>query len=189
MRIAALLVGLSLVVCAGPARHIPVIYSTDLFHPYDDPDDHLDLATLFGIEEFDIKAVLLDQGDRQAKRPGSVPLGQMMRLTGRSVPFAVGLVDKLRSPEDDGRSQARDYQGAVELLLKTLRDSPEPVTIIEVGSVRDIVAAYNREPALLRSKVKAIYANIGNSSVGGEEWNVKLDPQAYIGFLRSGLPI
>ncbi|HOY58865.1 MAG TPA: hypothetical protein PK640_12120, partial [Verrucomicrobiota bacterium] len=25
----------------------PVLYSTDLFHPHDDPDDHFDLAVLY----------------------------------------------------------------------------------------------------------------------------------------------
>ncbi len=33
------------------ALRIPVLYSTDLFQPYDDPDDHFDLATLFGLPE------------------------------------------------------------------------------------------------------------------------------------------
>ena len=39
---------------------VPVILSTDLMHPHDDPDDHFDLATLYAMPEMDIKGVVLD---------------------------------------------------------------------------------------------------------------------------------
>ena len=38
---------------------IPIVHYTDLFHPPDDPDDHVDLATLFALPEFDIRATEL----------------------------------------------------------------------------------------------------------------------------------
>jgi len=44
--------------CAPPAvsaaDKIPIIYSTDLYQPHEDPDDHVDLATLFALDEFEI---------------------------------------------------------------------------------------------------------------------------------------
>jgi hypothetical protein len=171
------------------AARVPVIYGTDLFHPHDDPDDHFDLATLFALPELEVKAILLDQGEKQLQRPGAIPLEQMMRLTGRRVPFAIGLARKLASPADDGRDQPARFQAAVDLLLKTLRESPEPVTIIAAGSVRDIAAAWNREPALMKRKAARLYLNIGNADRRGSEYNVDLDPQAYVGLLRSGLPL
>ena len=73
---------------APEPERVPVIYSTDLFHPHDDPDDHFDLATLFAIERFDIRAVILDLGDRQKGKPGRIPLEQMLALRGRRVPWA-----------------------------------------------------------------------------------------------------
>jgi inosine-uridine nucleoside N-ribohydrolase len=173
---------------AAPAP-VPVIYGTDLFHPHVDPDDHFDLATLLALPELDVKAILLDQGDRQLQRPGTIPLRQMLRLTGRKVAYAPGLGRTLASPADDGRDQPAGFQGAVDLLLKSLRESPEPVTLIMAGSVRDVCAAWNRDPALLRQKVGRLYLNIGNSEDGGSEYNVELDPKAYAGLLRSGLPI
>ena len=173
---------------AAPAR-VPVVYGTDLFHPHVDPDDHFDLATLFALPEFDVRAILLDQGDRQLQRPGAIPLRQMLRLTGRQVPFAVGLGRQLATPSDDGRAQSVEFQGAVDLLLKVLRESREPVTLIMAGSVRDACAAWNREPALLRQKVGRLYLNIGSAQDGRIEYNVDLDPRAYAGLLRSGLPI
>lgn len=170
-------------------RRVPVIYGTDLFHPHDDPDDHFDLATLFALPELDVRAIILDQGDKQVKRPGRIPLEQVLLLTGRRVPYATGLAEKLKAPDDTGRDQPAEFQGAIALTLKVLRASEVPVTIFTTGSVRDVCAAFNREPALLREKVARLYINIGNADDGGNEWNVQLDPKAYAGLLRSGLPI
>ncbi len=173
---------------APAGRRVPIIYSSDLFHPHDDPDDHFDLATLFALREFDIRAILLDQGDKQLQRPGTVPLRQIMSLTGRSVPSAIGLGRKLHSPEDKALDQPEPFQAGVRLLLRTLRESKEPVTLLQTGSLRDIAAAFNREPALLREKVARLYLNTGHSG-GQKEWNVDLDPHAYVRVMRSGLPI
>ena len=53
-----------------------------------------------------------------------------------------------------------------------------------------MAAAYNREPELLRDKVRAIYFNAGNGPGGPQnEWNVKLDPTAYQHVFESGLPL
>ncbi len=174
---------------SSPDPRVPVIYSTDLFHPHVDPDDHFDLATLFALPELDVKAILLDQGEKQLQMPGRVPVQQMEQLTGRSVPYAIGLDQKLASPQDDGRRRPAQFQAAVELLLTVLRTSREPVTIIATGSARDLCAAYNREPELLRRGVGRMYLNMGNADAGGTEWNVQLDPHAYVGLMRSGLPI
>ena len=171
-----------------PSR-IPVIYCTDLFHPHDDPDDHFDLATLFALPELDVKAILLEQGDKQVARPGTIPVKQMLRLTARRIPSATGLAAKLKSADDTGLDQPKAAQGAVDLLLKALREAKEPVTIIATGSARDVCAAFNREPALFRKNVGRVYLVIGNADDGGSEWNVDLDPKAYAGLLRSALPL
>jgi len=165
-----------------------VIYASDLFHPHDDPDDHFDLATLFALPDVDIRAIVLDIGDRQKQKPGRIPLQQMFQLTGRRVPFATGLSQPLKSTRDTAADQPAEDQGAVELLLKTLRESTQPVTIITVGSVRDLCAAFNRQPDLLRHKIGRAYLNMGNAA-DGSEWNVDLDVHAYVGLMRSGLPI
>jgi hypothetical protein len=168
---------------------VPLVHCTDLFHPHDDPDDHLDLATVFALPEYDLRAILLDQGDKQLKKPGRIPVEQMIALTGRRVPYAIGLGAKLRSPNDKGLEQPQEFQAAVELFLKVLRESSQKVTVIAVGSMRDIAAAYNREPALVRQKVEALHISIGNASVNGREYNVDLDPQAFRALLASKLPI
>lgn len=167
---------------------VPVIYGTDLLHPHDDPDDHFDLATVFAMPGLELKAILLDLGERQKERSGRTPVEQMLALTGRRVPYAAGLSHALQSPDDTAARQPGSDQGAVELLIRTLRESPRSVIVITTGSSRDVCAAFNREPALLREKIARLYINSGHID-GGEEWNVKLDPHAYVGLMRSGLPI
>lgn len=167
---------------------VPIIYSTDLFHPHDDPDDHFDLATLFALEEFDIRAIILDIGRRQKERPGRVAVEQLLHLTGKQVPVAIGLAEPLRGPEDDGRQQPAEFQAAAELLLQLLRQSAEKLTIFTTGSLRDVAAAYLRDPELFRAKVGRLYVNIGDA-LGGPEHNVNLDPWAYRIVMRSDLPV
>ncbi len=170
------------------AGSVPILYSTDLFHPHGDPDDHFDLATLFAVAELDIRGVVLDVGARQTKAPGRIPVTQMIHLTGRKVPFAVGLKEPLKSPSDDGRDQPGEYQDGVELLLDGLRRAQRPITVFTTGSLRDVAAAWNRRPELLKQKIARLYVNIGDSS-GGDEHNVGLDRHSYVRVMRSGLPV
>jgi len=182
--------GLALTAAPGAERTVPVIYCTDLFHPHGDPDDHFDLATLYAMPELDIKGIVLDQGRKQLEQPGSIPVSQMNRIAGRNVPAVVGLADPLKNPDDKALHQPAEFQGGVELILRTLRASARPVSIATAGSVRDVVAAFNRKPELFRTNVAMVLAFIGEASDPKfVEWNVTLDPQAYVGLMRSGLPI
>jgi hypothetical protein len=169
---------------------VPVIYCSDLFHPHEDPDDHFDLASIHAFPELDLRAVILDQGMRQARAPGAVPLAQMRAITGREVPSATGLGRRLKSPADTGLDQPPGHQGGVALILRVLAEARAPVAIAAVGSMRDVAAAFNRKPDLVRAKVGRLLVFIGEASHPEFlEYNVKLDPQAYIGLMRSGLPI
>ena len=174
-------------------HRIPMIYSSDLFQPPDDPDDHYDLAMLFSLEEIELKAMIFDLAStrRQKEEVGKNALEQLTKITGHSpVPWKIGLRNPLLSPDDKALDQPQEYQGGVELILSTLEQSEEKVVMFLVGSCRDFVVAFNRNPDLLKRKVKAIYVNAGNGSKGIQtEWNVTLDPYAYAGLMMSGLPI
>ena len=175
-------------------RKTPVIYCCDLFHPHCDPDDHFDIATLYAIPEIDIKVIILDQNNNQGwnqdKDPGSVPISQMNYITNRNVPYAAGLSYKLAMPEDTGFWQPKKHQKGVELLLDTLKKSSEPVTVITVGSLRNVAAAYNRDPKLLREKISRLFAFVGEASKKGYvDYNIDLDINAYIRVMGSDLPV
>jgi hypothetical protein len=158
----------ALLVLASPAPvqagRIPVIHCTDLFHPPQDPDDYYDLATLFSLPGVDLRAIILDQGSEQRRAPGSIPVRQMMHMTGRTTPWVNGLETPLRYPEDKALNQST-HDGP-ETILRVLRESSEKVRIITTGSVRDVAAAFNRDEVVFRSKVDRICVNDGNS--GGE---------------------
>jgi len=193
LRMNLLLVFLIFVSCveAQEAKRIPMIYSTDLYQPPQDPDDHYDLAMLAALEELEIKALIFDVATphRTPAEFGKTAMDQLAKITGHSpTPWKVGLPKPLRLPDDQAFDQP--YQDAVELILSTLEQSEEPVVMFLVGSCRDFTVAFNRNPDLLRKKVKAIYVNAGNGPKGNQtEWNVTLDPNAYVGLMTSGLPI
>lgn len=175
---------------ADAAPRVPVVYCTDLFHPHEDPDDHFDLAVLYALPEIDIKVIILDQGGRQARAPGRIPVSQLNAFTGREIPAVSGLTSPLRTSDDAGLDQPVEFQAGVEAILRTLREADHLVTIIAVGSVRDLAAAWNREPSLMLAKVGRVLIFIGEASRPDfREYNVGLDPAAFIAVMRSGLPV
>jgi hypothetical protein len=170
---------------------IPVIFSTDLFHPHDDPDDHFDSATLFAMPEFDLKCVILDQGKKQLKKSGGHVIDQLNYITGKHIPYATGLSDTLLNPLDKGLTQAEDQQAGVNMILQTLKNSVQPVHIIIVGSLRDVTAAYNRDSSLFKRKVARLHVFAGEASdtTKNIEYNVNVDRHAYTRLMQSSLPI
>jgi hypothetical protein len=192
VRIAAALAALLSMAPAAEKDRIFLIHTTDLFHPPADPDDHLDLATVFALEEFDIRAVLLDRAVRglaAGQEPGLLPVAQFCYLTGRYAPVAAGPAEPLRSPGDAATDRPRREQAAVELLLQSLRESPAPAVVTVLGSARIVTAAFNRDPELLKRKVKSVVVNAGSSGADAAEYNVVIDVHSYVGLFRSGLPI
>lgn len=175
---------------AQAAPPTPVIYCTDLFHPHDDPDDHFDLAAIHAVPRIDLRLIVLDQGVRQAEKPGHIPVQQMNTITGRSIPAATGLAEPLQHPEDTGLSQPAEHRKGVDRMIEVLEEAQTKVVIITVGSVRDLMAAYNQRPELFRQKVARVFAFIGEASNPDfREYNVELDVHAYVGLMRSELPL
>lgn len=54
-------------------QKIPVVVITDLYHPYQDPGDNMDLIMGFGLPDVDLKAVLLDITDAFRKDTADHP--------------------------------------------------------------------------------------------------------------------
>ncbi|MFH2000898.1 MAG: nucleoside hydrolase [Planctomycetota bacterium] len=181
---------LLMLACSTVQDHVePVLYCTDLFHPHDDPDDHFDVVALYALQELDIRGIVLDQGARQDERPGRIPVEQLNFLTGRDVPCEKGLSEKLKRPDDEARDQAEIHQAGVRLILDVLEATSQKVTLICVGSLRDVAAAFNRDPDFFRARVSKLMIFIGEASAATREWNVGLDPNAFICIMNSGLPV
>jgi len=199
----AFLLGLSLffflyadVFCAEPMKKkIPLIDTTDLYFPGQDIGDNFDIIAAYAMEEIDLRAVILDvtQDFRLenglGRDMGIVPITQLNYIFDRTVPAAPSPFTRMRSTTDKMEDVPQFQQTGVELLLKTLRESKDKVDITVFGSARTIAVAFNREPDLLREKVNLLHLCIGASAPVDVEWNVALDPHAFVAVLRSGLPI
>ncbi len=207
-----LLLGLILNITDGFAQQTvqkPVIVITDLYHPYQDPGDNLDLILAYALPNIDLKAVLLDCHEpfRHAiaegvgkglfrdsdgpREPGVVPVQQLNYIFDRNIPYGVGPFYPMQSIDDKMETLPVFQQSAVDLLVRTLQQSDEAITIISFGSLRILAVANNRFPELLKSKVKEVHISAGTSNNNSDflEWNVALDTNAFVSVLRSDLPV
>lgn len=188
-------------------KKISVILITDLYHPYQDPGDNFDLVAAFALPEIDLKAIILDCSevfrkpyaydagkglypDNSGPRdPGFIPVLQLNYIFGRRVPVATGPFSTMKNTNDKMFDVPAFQQQGIELILKTLRESEEPLQIASFGSARTIAAAYNRDSILFMKKVKEIHLSAGTSEPLFLEWNVALDTNAIVCLLRSHLPV
>ncbi|WP_198037800.1 nucleoside hydrolase [Mariniflexile maritimum] len=195
----------------------PLIVITDLYHPYQDPGDNLDLINAFALPDVDLKAVILDITDsfrkeiadhptlwkdpRGPREAGIIPVEQLNYIFNRQVKFGIGPIKGMKNEQDKMLDTPGFFQG-VELFLNVLKNEPEPIEVLSFGSARIIAVAYNRNPELVKEKVKKIHLSGGTASqnyelgldkganmIPGGEWNVALDVFAFTRVLRSDLPI
>jgi pyrimidine-specific ribonucleoside hydrolase len=202
----------------GAAHPKPLIIITDLYHPFQDPGDNLDLIMGFANPQVELRAIILDITDSFRKRTadhptlwkdprgpreaGIIPVMQLNYIFDRNVPFAMGPLKMMRSETDKMEDISSFEQEGVRLLLRTLKESKTPVEILSFGSARVLSVAYNRAPVLCKAKISKIHLSAGTASpdfklgkdegangIPGGEWNVALDVFAFNRILRSGLPI
>ncbi|MDR3710285.1 MAG: hypothetical protein P4L33_18465 [Capsulimonadaceae bacterium] len=183
----------------------PVISVTDLYHPFQDPGDNIDLIAAYALPEVDLKAVVLDctqtfrdpvsqpsdtalSVDRNGPRdPGIIPVCQLNAIFDRNVPYGAAPYRAMRTPEDRFDDAPRFQQRGIELIIETLEQTDEPVHIMSFGSARAIAGAYNRRPDLFDGGKAIIELSAGASSPDFREWNTGLDPHAIVRLLRSPL--
>src|SRR5271157_3099090 len=108
--------GLVLQAARPNSSRVPIIDITDLYHPFQDPGDNLDLIYAFGFPEIDLRAVILDVTDafrrplsnapfmwhdpNGPREPGIIPVSQLNYIFDRQIPYAVGPFTAMRSTED-----------------------------------------------------------------------------------------
>ncbi|MGA2621001.1 MAG: hypothetical protein ABSF26_25540 [Thermoguttaceae bacterium] len=172
-----------------------MIDTTDLYHPPQDAGDNFDLIAAYALPEVDLKAVILDATEKSfwleagPRDPGFIPVLQLNSIFGRNVPCGTIPYAAMKSPQDKMLDAPAFQQFGIELLLETLRRWPDKVEITIFGSARSVAVAFNRQPDLLRRRVRRIHLSAGASSGEFLEWNVTLDPHAVVRLLRSDLPI
>jgi hypothetical protein len=170
--------------CQKQTDKTPVILISDLYHPHQDIDDHFDLAALYSVKGFDIKAVIIDYAMPE-KNPGIIPVKQLNYIYDRNTGAYRGLKAKLKYPSDKALDQ-KEFQEGCDKILNVLRESEKKVIIFSLGSLRDLAAAFNRDSALFAAKVSKVVIFAGEASDSNfTEYNVGLDTAAYTRVMNS----
>lgn len=166
----------------------PLIHQTDLFRPHGDPDDHFDLACVYALASrghVNLRGILCDYPPPRRKGdPDLAAVAMMSVITGIFAPMAIGMPQRPSGPTDKlDTAPACDLNG-VNWVLRTLRQSPDPIAITIVGSAKEVAVASRREPELFRTKCRAVYLNSGSGTPEfalqeKPEMNVSLDPASY----------
>ncbi len=175
-----------------------LIHQTDLFHSHGDPDDHIDLATVFALalrQRLVLRGIVVDYPPpRRRGDPAIGAVAQLSRLSGVVTPVVVGTSRQMQSRDDTSPADAREDSGAVRFVLDTLRQSDEPVLISVVGSATDIAIAGKLEPELFARKCAGLYLNSGSAmenpdQPGRLEFNVALNPAGYAALFDLPCPL
>jgi purine nucleosidase len=176
------------------AQGIPIIFDTDIG---DDVDDALALALALQSPELDVKAITTVL-DRAALRSRMVwkELGVFGR---RDIPIGTGADEPLLDPmQGDVRAQFKILTledvvpgppvRAVDLIIRTLLDSPRKITIVPVGPLTNIALALKIEPRI-KEKIERIVLMGGAYYRSQREYNIYRDRIASEIVFRSGVPI
>ncbi|HJQ28059.1 MAG TPA: nucleoside hydrolase [Rubrobacter sp.] len=182
----------------------PVILDVDPGH-----DDAVALMLACGHPDLDLLAVTTVAGNVPLEKTTRNALRVLSLVGCTDVPVGAGaskpLARPLHTAEDihgksglDGPEEipdatfGPDERGAVELIAATLRDSPEPVSLIPVGPLTNI-ATFLREHPDLKDRIARISLMGGSIGLGNTtpaaEFNIYVDPEAAREVFESGLPI
>jgi len=179
-------------------RRAPVLHVADCFHPHGDPDDHFDLACEYALSHLghiDLRGIVIDYPPHfRAGDPAVMAVAQLNWMTAQAVPVAIGTSHRLTTSTDKMEGADKRELAGVQFILRQLRQSEQPLSIICVGSAADVIVAALREPELFRSKCAGVYLNSGaayDQPAKPEvlEFNVKLDKAAYAAMFKLPCPL
>lgn len=170
----------------GVRNRIPVILDTDIGG---DIDDVWALAMMLKCPELDVKLVVSDSGNTEYR---ARIIARMLEIAGRTdIPVGVGIwqdnVTGAQAPWVDGYD-LRKYPGTVlydgvEAIVRTIRSSAEPMTLIAIGPVPNLRLALSKAPDIAdRTTFVGMHGSIRRHHEGKEgaiaEYNVVSDPPA-----------
>lgn len=108
-----------------------------------------------------------------------------------TAPYAHGEsgIDGYDFPEPDV-DLAAEY--GVDLLIRTVKESPEPVTLVPVGPLTNVAMAFLRAPEIKQNISRIVLmggaAGLGNVTPSAE-FNIYVDPEAAANVFEAGVPI
>ena len=182
---------------------LPIILDCDPGH-----DDAIAMVLALASPELDVKAITASAGNQTPDKTLRNVLRMLTLLGRQDIPVAGGarkplmreliIADNVHGesgldgpalPEPDFTPQACT---AVELMAKTLRESPQPVTIVATGPQTNAALLLNSHPEL-HDKIARIVMMGGAMVLGNwqpaAEFNIYVDPEAAEIVFQSGIPV
>ncbi len=181
----------------------PIIFDTDPGH-----DDAFALLLAARAPELKLLAVTTVAGNQTLDKTTLNARRVMTMGRIRDVPLAAGmgapLTRPLRiAPQVHGESGLDGYdfgppevdvqeEHAVELIVRTVRESAEPVTLVPVGPLTNIAMAFLRAPEIKERIARIVLmggaAYLGNATPAAE-FNILVDPEAAAIVFSTGVPV
>lgn len=182
---------------------LPIILDCDPGH-----DDAIAIVLALASPELDVKAITSSAGNQTPEKTLRNVLRMLTLLQRQDIPVAGGarkplmreliIADNVHGesgldgpalPEPDFAPQNCT---AVELMAKTLRESPQPVTIVATGPQTNVALLLNGHPEL-HDKIARIVMMGGAMVLGNwqpaAEFNIYVDPEAAEIVFQSGIPV
>ena len=182
---------------------LPIILECDPGH-----DDAIAMVLALASPELDVKAITASAGNQTPDKTLRNVLRMLTLLRRQDIPVAGGArkplmreliiaenvhgesgLDGPALPEPDFAPQ---NVTAVELMAKTLRESPQPVTIVATGPQTNVALLLNSHPEL-HDKIARIVLMGGAMVLGNwqpaAEFNIYVDPEAAEIVFQSGIPV
>ena len=182
---------------------LPIILDCDPGH-----DDAIAMVLALASPELDVKAITASAGNQTPDKTLRNVLRMLTLLGRQDIPVAGGArkplmreliiaenvhgesgLDGPALPEPDFTPQACT---AVELMAKTLRESPQPVTIVATGPQTNVALLLNSHSEL-HDKIARIVLMGGAMVLGNwqpaAEFNIYVDPEAAEIIFQSGIPV
>ncbi|MCS4271725.1 MULTISPECIES: pyrimidine-specific ribonucleoside hydrolase RihA [Raoultella] len=182
---------------------LPIILDCDPGH-----DDAIAIVLALASPELDVKAITSSAGNQTPEKTLRNVLRMLTLVQRQDIPVAGGarkplmreliIADNVHGesgldgpalPEPDFAPQNCT---AVELMAKTLRESPQPVTIVATGPQTNVALLLNGHPEL-HDKIARIVMMGGAMVLGNwqpaAEFNIYVDPEAAEIVFQSGIPV
>ncbi|HEY4365421.1 MAG TPA: nucleoside hydrolase [Bryobacteraceae bacterium] len=183
----------------GAQTRTPILIDTDIG---DAIDDSLALALAVNSPELDVRGVTTVIDDVESKT--KLAWKELTLLGRRDIPLAMGVSEPLLDPVV--QSKPKEFEAltkadavpeaarrsAVGLIVETLMNAREPITIVAIGPLTNIALALKTEPRIKQKLARIVLmggAFSNQSATPRAEYNVKRDPVAAEIVFHSGVAI
>lgn len=167
-------------------KKIPIIFDSDIGG---DIDDTWALLMALKCPELDVRLVVTDSGHGTSRARLAAKYLEVCERT--DIPVGVGIPNDNRPHNQSewvGDYQLEDYPGkiyedGVGAFIRTIKESPDPVTVVAIGGVPTVAEALKRDPTIVtNARFVGMHGSIrigyGGSPKPVAEANVRANPSA-----------